>query len=194
MAMKISCLVNPSRRHWAYLTRPPLQYTFPKMVLYIAFSSSWAPFWSNKVNKLFSNHMVQWLFLWPHTIFLSSRLRNQSKESFQARGVKLSFMPLFIKATSIALLHFPVLNSSVDAECENLTFKVSCVVKMLLGRWEVIHFQIIQWKPTLLQTNTWTTLAIFRVLNWPFVCIYFSGFPQYWCCHGYSARLISAKY
>ena len=41
-------------------------------------------------------------------------------------------MPLFIKATSMALLHFPVLNSSVDAECENLTFKVSCVVKMLL--------------------------------------------------------------
>ena len=72
------------------------------------------------------------IILWPHTIFLSSRLRNQSKESFQARGVKLSFMPLFIKATSMALLHFPVLNSSVDAECENLTFKVSCVVKMLL--------------------------------------------------------------
>ena len=95
------------------------------------FLLSWAPLWSNKVNKLFSNHMVQW-FLWPHTIFLSSRLRNQSKESFQARGVKLSFMPLFIKATSMALLHFPVLNSSVDAECENLTFKVSCVVKMLL--------------------------------------------------------------
>ena len=42
-------------------------------------------------------------------------------------------MPLFIKATSMALLHFPVLNSSVDAECENLTFKVSCVVKMLLS-------------------------------------------------------------
>ena len=41
-------------------------------------------------------------------------------------------MPLFIKATSMALLHFPVLNSSVDAECENLTFKVSGVVKMLL--------------------------------------------------------------
>ena len=67
------------------------------------------------------------IILWPHTIFLSSRLRNQSKESFQARGVKLSFMPLFIKATSMALLHFPVLNSSVDAECENLTFKVGAV-------------------------------------------------------------------
>ena len=113
------------------------------------------------------------IILWPHTIFLSSRLRNQSKESFQARGVKLSFMPLFIKATSMALLHFPVLNSSVDAECENLTFKVGCVAKILLrtlkknfgGRREVVHFQIIQRKPTLLQTNTCTTLVIFRVLN-----------------------------
>lgn len=53
------------------------------------------------------------------------RLRNQSKESFQSRGVKLSFMPLFIKAASMALLHFPILNSSVDPECENLTYKGS---------------------------------------------------------------------
>ena len=167
-----------------------------QLLFLLFFPLSWAPFRSNKVNKLFSTMIM----LWPHTIFLSSRLRNQSKESFQARGVKLSFMPLFIKATSMALLHFPVLNSSVDAECENLTFKVSWVVKMLLrtlkknfgGHWEVVHFQIIQRKPTLdLQTNT---LAIFRALNWTFVFIYFSGFPQYWCCHGYSARIISAKY
>ena len=56
-------------------------------------------------------------------IFLS-RVRNHSKESFQARGMKLSFMPMFMKATSMALLHFPILNSSVDPACESITFKV----------------------------------------------------------------------
>jgi len=34
-------------------------------------------------------------------------------------------MPMFIKATSMALLHFPILNSSVDLDCENITFKGS---------------------------------------------------------------------
>jgi len=53
------------------------------------------------------------------------RLRNQSKESFQSRGVKLTFTPFFIKAASMALLHFPILNSSVDPKCENITFKGS---------------------------------------------------------------------
>ena len=40
------------------------------------------------------------------------------------RGVKLSFMPVFIKAASMALSYYPVLNSSVDENCENITFKV----------------------------------------------------------------------
>lgn len=39
------------------------------------------------------------------------------------RGIKLSYMPFFIKAASMALLHYPVLNSSVDEACENITYK-----------------------------------------------------------------------
>ena len=39
------------------------------------------------------------------------------------QGVKLSFMPFFIKAASMALLQFPVLNASVDEACENITYK-----------------------------------------------------------------------
>ena len=31
----------------------------------------------------------------------------------------------------MALLHFPILNSSVDQECENITFKVSWRAKIL---------------------------------------------------------------
>ena len=57
------------------------------------------------------------------------RLKKYSQDAFQSRSVKLTYMPMFIKATSMALLHFPILNSSVDSECENLTYKV---------RWTVI--------------------------------------------------------
>ena len=52
------------------------------------------------------------------------RLREHMKESMAARGVKLSFMPMFIKATSMALLHFPILNSMIDPECTQITYKV----------------------------------------------------------------------
>jgi len=38
-------------------------------------------------------------------------------------GIKLSFMPFFIKAASMALTQYPVLNSSVDEACENITYK-----------------------------------------------------------------------
>ena len=40
------------------------------------------------------------------------------------RGIKLSFMPMFIKAASMALKHYPILNSTVDENCEYITYKV----------------------------------------------------------------------
>ncbi|XP_072024001.1 lipoamide acyltransferase component of branched-chain alpha-keto acid dehydrogenase complex, mitochondrial-like [Amphiura filiformis] len=39
------------------------------------------------------------------------------------RGVKFSFMPLFIKAASTALFSFPILNAYVDEKCESMTYK-----------------------------------------------------------------------
>ena len=52
-------------------------------------------------------------------------LRHSLKENpmVKERAIKLSFMPFFIKAASMALNHFPVLNSSVDETCENITYK-----------------------------------------------------------------------
>lgn len=52
-------------------------------------------------------------------------LRHALKDSplVKERGVKLSFMPFFIKAASMALHQFPVLNASVDEACENITYK-----------------------------------------------------------------------
>ncbi|XP_038554791.1 lipoamide acyltransferase component of branched-chain alpha-keto acid dehydrogenase complex, mitochondrial [Micropterus salmoides] len=52
-------------------------------------------------------------------------LRAELKSTTEARGVRLSYMPFFIKAASLSLLHFPVLNASVDEGCQNITYKAS---------------------------------------------------------------------
>ena len=52
-------------------------------------------------------------------------LREQLKEAASHKGMRMSYMPLFVKAASLALLHFPSLNATVDEACENITYKVS---------------------------------------------------------------------
>ncbi|XP_062308660.1 lipoamide acyltransferase component of branched-chain alpha-keto acid dehydrogenase complex, mitochondrial [Osmerus eperlanus] len=52
-------------------------------------------------------------------------LRAELKSLSESRGVKLSYMPFFIKAASLGLLHFPILNASVDEFCQNITYKVA---------------------------------------------------------------------
>ncbi|XP_060796483.1 lipoamide acyltransferase component of branched-chain alpha-keto acid dehydrogenase complex, mitochondrial [Neoarius graeffei] len=53
------------------------------------------------------------------------RLRSELKDVVEARGVKLSYMPFFIKAASLALHHFPILNASMDEACQNITYKAA---------------------------------------------------------------------
>lgn len=52
-------------------------------------------------------------------------LRNVFRKMADERGVRFSYMPFFIKAASLALLQYPILNSSVDDKCENITYKAS---------------------------------------------------------------------
>uniref|UniRef100_A0A7N9AK05 Dihydrolipoamide acetyltransferase component of pyruvate dehydrogenase complex n=1 Tax=Mastacembelus armatus TaxID=205130 RepID=A0A7N9AK05_9TELE len=52
-------------------------------------------------------------------------LRAELRPMAEGRGVKLSYMPFFIKAASLGLLHFPILNASVDEGCQNITYKAS---------------------------------------------------------------------
>lgn len=54
-----------------------------------------------------------------------SKLRLEVKEEFLAQGIKISYMPFFIKAISNALVKYPILNATVDANCENVTYKAS---------------------------------------------------------------------
>ncbi|KAF5399209.1 Dihydrolipoamide acetyltransferase component of pyruvate dehydrogenase complex [Paragonimus heterotremus] len=53
-------------------------------------------------------------------------LREESSKLVKDRyGLKLTYMPFFIKAASQALLEFPMLNAYTDEECEQITYKAS---------------------------------------------------------------------
>ncbi|KAK7889064.1 hypothetical protein WMY93_024624 [Mugilogobius chulae] len=53
------------------------------------------------------------------------QLRRELQSFTTAQGVRLSYMPFFIKAASLGLLHFPILNASVDEACQNITYKAA---------------------------------------------------------------------
>jgi len=50
------------------------------------------------------------------------------KQIGKERGVKISFLPIIIKACSLALNQFPILNAHVDEKCENITFRVKFII------------------------------------------------------------------
>ncbi|MFK3871918.1 dihydrolipoyllysine-residue acetyltransferase [Pseudoalteromonas rhizosphaerae] len=49
-------------------------------------------------------------------------LRSDLKEQYKQQGVKLTMMPFFIKALSLAMKEFPVLNSKINDECTELSY------------------------------------------------------------------------
>ncbi|RYE37434.1 MAG: dihydrolipoyllysine succinyltransferase, partial [Hyphomicrobiales bacterium] len=52
-----------------------------------------------------------------------ARLRNREKDQFHRRiGVKLSFLPFVVAAAVDALAEHPVINSSLDADCTEVTY------------------------------------------------------------------------
>jgi len=53
------------------------------------------------------------------------KLRAEMRAACLERGIKLSYMPFIVKACSLALLHYPILNSTLDTEAETITYKAS---------------------------------------------------------------------
>lgn len=51
--------------------------------------------------------------------------RDDLKADAAQRGVKLTYMPFMIKAASNALLHFPILNSTLDVASETIAYKAA---------------------------------------------------------------------
>ncbi|XP_006000084.1 lipoamide acyltransferase component of branched-chain alpha-keto acid dehydrogenase complex, mitochondrial [Latimeria chalumnae] len=54
-----------------------------------------------------------------------NQFREELKSMANAQGVRISFMPFFLKAASLGLLHYPILNASVDENCQNITYKAA---------------------------------------------------------------------
>ncbi|MGI2258262.1 dihydrolipoyllysine-residue acetyltransferase [Shewanella sp. GXUN23E] len=52
-------------------------------------------------------------------------LREQMKAKYGTEELKITLMPFFMKAMSLALTEFPVLNSQVNGDCTELTYKAS---------------------------------------------------------------------
>ncbi|CAL8089619.1 unnamed protein product [Calicophoron daubneyi] len=53
-------------------------------------------------------------------------LRARIKESVQKQyGVKLTYMPFLLKAISLCLQKYPILNALTDEKCENITYKAA---------------------------------------------------------------------
>lgn len=50
-------------------------------------------------------------------------LRTSLKDTLLERGIKFSYMPIIVKALSLALLEYPSLNAHVDPECTATTYK-----------------------------------------------------------------------
>ncbi|XP_072940839.1 lipoamide acyltransferase component of branched-chain alpha-keto acid dehydrogenase complex, mitochondrial [Epargyreus clarus] len=68
----------------------------------------------------------------PHFVFSDEydvtkliEARESLKLIAQKRRVKLTYMPIIIKAASLSLSSYPILNSSLDSSCENLIYKAS---------------------------------------------------------------------
>lgn len=50
-------------------------------------------------------------------------VRDEVKVDAQMRGIKITYMPFFIKAASVCLRKYPILNSSLDVEKEAIIYK-----------------------------------------------------------------------
>jgi len=53
------------------------------------------------------------------------KLKKIMKSIGKEHKVKMTFMPLLIKATSMALLKYPMVNAHVNADCSEITYKAS---------------------------------------------------------------------
>lgn len=49
-------------------------------------------------------------------------LREKLKEQYKEKGIRLTVMPFFIKALSLALKEFPVMNAQVNDDCTEITY------------------------------------------------------------------------
>lgn len=82
------------------------------------------------IRRRIAEHMVRSVQTIPHVTHVDEMemealdaLRKRLQPMAQARGVKLTFLPFFIKALTVALREFPYLNASLDDAGERILLK-----------------------------------------------------------------------
>ena len=81
------------------------------------------------VRKIMAERMSESVASIPHFTYMDeiditalSELRGQLKTRYADQGIKITMMPLFIKALSLALKQFPIINSRANDEFTELTY------------------------------------------------------------------------
>ncbi|MDO6612837.1 dihydrolipoyllysine-residue acetyltransferase [Shewanella sp. 1_MG-2023] len=84
------------------------------------------------VKAVMAKMMVESVSTIPHFTYCEEfdltdlvALRAEMKQRYSTDEVKLTMMPFFMKAMSLAINEFPVLNSQVNPDCTELTYKTS---------------------------------------------------------------------
>ncbi|MEO3682097.1 dihydrolipoyllysine-residue acetyltransferase [Shewanella vesiculosa] len=82
------------------------------------------------VKAIMAKMMVESVSTIPHFTYCEEfdltelvALRESMKQRYSTDEVKLTMMPFFMKAMSLAINEFPILNSQVNADCTELTYK-----------------------------------------------------------------------
>lgn len=84
----------------------------------------------DSVRKAVGDHMVKSMFTIPHVTHTDLadvtelwELREKQKKAAEKDGIKLTFLPFFIKATIAALIKHPTLNASLNEEDKEIIVK-----------------------------------------------------------------------
>jgi 2-oxoisovalerate dehydrogenase E2 component (dihydrolipoyl transacylase) len=89
-----------------------------------------------------------------------TELLSHMKEIASARGIKLTYMPFFVKAASKALEKFPILNVKVDEACEKLTYRKSHNIGVAM---DTSHGLVV---PNIKNVQELSVLEVARELDW----------------------------
>ena len=81
------------------------------------------------IKALMANAMQDSVSTIPHFTYCEEidltdliTLRTELKEQYAKQDIKLTMMPFFMKAMSLALKEFPIINSKVNSDCSEVTY------------------------------------------------------------------------
>jgi 2-oxoisovalerate dehydrogenase E2 component (dihydrolipoyl transacylase) len=81
------------------------------------------------IKAIMAKAMVESVSTIPHFTYCEEidmtdlmQLRGELKEVYAKQDIKLTMMPFFMKAMSLALKQFPIINTQVNADCTEITY------------------------------------------------------------------------